>query len=91
MQYLTTRDFYRKPLEKAKFAEKELIFQGWVPLDNFRMKEKRYHYLITPTMINGTKYIYPFHFKDLEGPDINQAKIGLAGYTRILYKKKYRQ
>ena len=57
------------------------------------MDENKYHYLVTSTMINGKFYVYPRRYRD-HGKgfrDINHHYIGLSGYTRILYKKRWRQ
>ena len=91
--FLVHCHYYRKPIEKKKYALKELLFQGWVPKGEYPMDENKYHYLVTSTMINGKFYVYPRRYRD-HGKgfrDINHHYIGLSGYTRILYKKRWRQ
>ena len=91
--YLVNTDHYRKNTEKPTYALKELLFQGWVPIDNFPVDNTKYIYLITPCPLLGTKYIYPRRYrangKGFKNP--HHTQIGLAGYTKILYAKRWKQ
>lgn len=79
-----------------RFILKELISQGWVPLEEFQMKLKTgwYAYLMTSRKLFGKHYIYPEHFaNDYRAHKkgykyINEALnsgLGHEGYTRIYY------
>lgn len=75
---------------KPKYAYKELIAQGFVPLSQFKMrlKSKKYAYIITNKLLSGEILIYPEHFVHGYSPrykNIYEAHegIGLDGYTRV--------
>lgn len=92
------RDRYNLPLVrhiKEKYALKELLSQGFIPISQFKMKTKsgKYAYIVTNNMIRGEMLIYPEHFahhvdiRDKGHKHINLAlsELGIEGYTRIYY------
>lgn len=61
MDYVIHKDSYRpRPLSMIR-AEKELIFQGFIKLENYK-REAEFSYIITNKPINGNIYIFPRPF-----------------------------
>lgn len=81
------------PRSNLSFILKELIFQGFVPIDTVRIN-KRYGYFMTNTPLHGITYIYPKKFADsyntltkTKKPYYLNAmgKIGIMGITKYRY------
>lgn len=73
------------------YIEKEFIFQGFVPENEFK-KKKGFEYISSNRPINGRIYIYPFHlthdYKHLKKgyPNIYSifdSGIGVPGFTKV--------
>lgn len=90
-------DSYFKLIDKYKYEkndlyiEKEFIFQGFVPENEFK-KKKGFEYISSNRPINGRIYIYPFHlthdYKHLKKgyPNIYSvfdSGIGVPGFTKV--------
>lgn len=92
-EWLTTQDIERKHLSEDR-AHKELLFRGFVLLDKFHVKPKR-SYVMTAFPVKGKFYIHPFEMgsnyrmtngkRELPHLWDNFIKIGLSGYTRVIY------
>lgn len=89
-KYLLTTNFHRIYERKDKYILKELLFQGFVPLEKFH-KKAECNYVQTNKKIQGAIYIYPVH----AALDIRVIRkgyipiyelmrnIGLPGYTKV--------
>lgn len=100
MEFSLVRHQYGLPLIrniKPKYAKKELIAQGFIPISQFKMRERsgKYAYLITNELLPGEKLIFPEHFtcglkkgyRNIYSEGING--YGVEGYVRV-YLTKYK-
>lgn len=80
-------------LPKERFLKKALIFQGFVPLSQYKIRDK-YSYIMTNRMIEGEYYIYPLRLSDdyrtLQKGKYQfytnlYGKVGIPGIIRIKY------
>lgn len=65
----------------TRFIIQEFIFRGFIPIDDFQRKEKRFY-----IKSNVGRLIYPVHIKNGLGHQKPQSlfrQIGLTGYTQF--------
>lgn len=83
--------------EKEKYALKELQFRGFVREEDFPIKPKKYDYIMTNKMLDGSYWVYPKkyakNYKQMTKgfTDIHNEfpKVALEGYTKIRYSDGY--
>lgn len=99
---LSYRDFiinngmYSPQFKEDKYLVKELIFQGFVPIEDFKINS-RYGYFRTNRPVDGKFYIYPMKFSD-DYSTLRRGKypyyinnmglIGIPGLTRYQYSNE---
>lgn len=80
-------------LPKERFIKKSLLFQGFVSLENLKIR-KAYAYIMTNRMIENQIWVYPIRLSDnyktmQKGKHIFYTeifgKVGIPGITKIKY------
>lgn len=94
--FIINNGMYSPQFKEDKYLVKELIFQGFVPIENFKINS-RYGYFRTNRPIGGKFYIYPMKFSD-DYSTLRRGKypyyinnmglIGIPGLTRYQYSNE---
>ena len=61
--FIIKNGIYSSQFKADKYIVKELVFQGFVPMEDFKLNS-RYGYFRTNRRIEGKFYIYPMKFSD---------------------------